>query len=165
VKLSLSYTWECSPETFWALYFDPAFVVRLHLEGLGSLSAEVIAHDGDLNSGLTRTLRYSQRPNAPGPVRKIFGEEIVTTEVSTFTPANSTATFTLTPGTMADKTHLAGSIALTADGDQTTEQFDLEARVKIFGVGPIVERFIEHQAREIQQKSVAFMRQELGLTP
>jgi hypothetical protein len=163
MKLSLSYTWECAPETFWALYFDPDFVVRLHLEGLGSLSAEVISQEGDLASGLVRTLRYSQKPNAPGPVRKIFGEEIVTTEVSTFTPADSTATFTLTPGTMADKTQLSGAIALRTDGGQTIEQFDVEARVKIFGVGPIVERFIEHQAREIQQKSVAFMRQELGL--
>jgi hypothetical protein len=98
-------------------------------------------------------------------VRKIFGEEITTTEVSTFVPATSTATFTLTPGTMADKTHINGSIALARAGDGSTEKFDLEARVKIFGVGPIVERFIEHQAREIQQKSVAFMRHELGQSP
>jgi hypothetical protein len=162
MKLSLSYDWDCSPDAFWALYFDPEFVIRLHLEGLGSLSAEVISQEGDLTSGLVRTLRYSQRPNMPGPVRKIFGEEIVSTEVSTFTPAKSTTTFTLTPGTMADKTQLSGSIALTANGDGSTEQFDLDARVKIFGVGPIVERFIEHQGREIQEKSVAFMRQELG---
>jgi hypothetical protein len=165
MKLHLEYAWECPPEDFWALYFDPEFVVRLHLEGLGSLSAEVLSQEGDLATGLTRNLRYSQKPNAPGPVRKIFGEEITTTEVSTYTPATSTTTFTLTPGTMADKTHLTGSIALSPDGEHSTETFEIEARVKIFGVGPIVERFIEHQAREIQQKSVAFMRQELGLSP
>jgi hypothetical protein len=60
MKLSLSYAWECSPEAFWALYFDPTFVVRLHLEGLGSTSAEVLCQEGTLASGLTRTLRYSQ---------------------------------------------------------------------------------------------------------
>jgi hypothetical protein len=163
MKLALSYTWDCAPEAFWALYFDPEFVLRLHLEGLGSTSAEVLSQEGDLDRGLTRTLRYGQRPNAPGPVRKIFGEEIISTEVSTFTPATNTTVFTLTPGTMADKTHINGSIALRADGDTTTEEFALEARVKIFGAGPIVERFIEHQAREIQEKSVAFMRRELGL--
>lgn len=164
MRLSLSYSWEYPPDAFWALYYDPAFVVRLHLEGLGSISAEVLSQEGDLASGLTRTLRYRQKPNAPGPVRKIFGDEITSTEVSTFSPATSTTFFTLTPGAMADKTHLNGSIALRADGDDTIEHFDLEARVKIFGAGPIVERFIEHQAREIQQKSVAFMRQELGLS-
>jgi hypothetical protein len=158
MKLALTYSWACSPAAFWELYFDPEFVVRLHLEGLGSTSAEVVSQEGDLSTGLVRTLRYGQKPNAPGPVRKIFGEEIVTTEVSTFNPSRSTTTFTLTPGTMADKTHIDGSIALVESGDQTNEAFALEARVKIFGVGPIVERFIESQAREIQEKSVSFMR-------
>ena len=162
MKLTLSYSWDCPPAAFWALYFDPDFVIRLHLDALGSTSAEVLGQEGDLASGLTRTLRYGQKPNAPGPVRKIFGEEIITTEVSTFVPATSTATFTLTPGTMADKTHLNGSIALTEEGDHWHETFFLEARVKIFGAGPIVERFVEHQARDVQEKSVAFMRQELS---
>jgi hypothetical protein len=162
MKLTLHYEWRCAPDAFWALYFDPDFVIRLHLEGLGSTSAEVISQEGDLATGITRTLRYGQRPNAPGPVRKIFGEEIITTEVSTFDPASSTTTFTLTPGTMADKTHIEGSISLSPQGEHSTETFTLDARVKIFGAGPIVERFIEHQAREIQEKSVTFMRAALG---
>jgi hypothetical protein len=98
----------------------------------------------------------------PGPVRKIFGEEVVTTEVSTFDPAASTSTFTMTPGTMADKTHIDGAIALAIEDGATVETFSLDARVKIFGAGPIVERFIEHQAREMQGKAVEFMRTQLG---
>ncbi len=34
--------------------------------------------------------------------------------------------------------------------------------MKIFGAGPIVERFIEHQARDMQGKAVDFMRTRLG---
>ena len=162
MKLTLTYTLDCTPADFWALYFDPDFVIKLHREGLGSTSAEVISQEGDLTSGLTRTLRYGQKPNAPGPVRKIFGEEIVTTEISTYDPSSFTTTFTLTPGTMADKTLIHGAIALAPRGDQCDETFTLEARVKIFGAGPVVERFIEHQAREVQDKSVAFMRAALA---
>jgi hypothetical protein len=162
MRLTLVYNWDCAPEAFWALYFDPDFAVRLHLEALGSTSAEVLSQEGDLESGLVRTLRYGQRPPMPGPVRKIFGEEVMTTEVSTFDPAASTTAFTMTPGTMADKTHIEGSIAFAVDGGTTVETFSLEARVKIFGAGPIVERFIEAQARAMQDKSVEFMRAELG---
>ena len=36
MKLSLVYGWNCTPEAFWALYFDPEFAIRLHLEALGS---------------------------------------------------------------------------------------------------------------------------------
>ena len=161
MKLTLSYDWTCTPEQFWALYFDPDFVVRLHLEALGSTSAEVVSQEGDLEQGLVRTLRYGQKPNMPGPVRKIFGEEVVTTEVSTFDPATSTATFTMTPGTMADKTHIEGAIAFAVEDGKTVETFSLEAKVKIFGAGPIVERFIESQAREVQENSVKFMRAQL----
>lgn len=161
MKLSLEYGWDCTPEQFWALYFDRDFAVRLHLEALGSTSAEIVSQEGDLTNGLVRTLRYGQRPPMPGPVRKIFGEEVVTTEVSTYDPATSTTTFTMTPGTMADKTHIDGSIAFAVNDGSTVETFLLDARVKIFGVGPVVERFIESQARAMQEKSVEFMRSEL----
>jgi Protein of unknown function (DUF2505) len=162
MKLSLSYDWSCTPEEFWALYYDPDFAVRMHLESLGSTSAEIVSQEGDLSNGLVRTLRYGQKPNMPGPVRKIFGEEVVTTEVSTFDPATSSCTFVMTPGTMADKTDIRGAIALSEVSGRTVETFTLEAKVKIFGAGPIVERFIEAQARSTQEKSVVFMRPELG---
>jgi hypothetical protein len=162
MKLTLSYDWDCAPEAFWALYYDPEFVVRLHLDALGSTSAEVVSQEGDLAGGLVRTLRYGQRPNMPGPVRKIFGDEVVTIEISTYDPETTTTTFTMTPGTMADKTQIEGRIALAREGDGAVETFLLDARVKIFGAGPIVERFIEHQARDMQEKAVEFMRVELG---
>ena len=161
MKLSLTYGWDCTPEAFWALYFDREFTVQLYLETLGSTSAEIVSQEGDLTSGLVRTLRYGQRPPMPGPVRKLFGEEVTTTEVTTFDPAASRATFTMTPGTMADKTHIDGVIAVERDGGSTVETFTLEARVKIFGAGPVVERFIEHQARAMQDKAVEAMRREL----
>jgi len=162
VKLSLSYDWSCTPEQFWALYFDPDFAVRMYLESLGSTSAEIVSQEGDLTNGLVRTLRYGQKPNMPGPVRKIFGEEVVTTEVSTFDPATSTSTFVMTPGTMGHKTDIRGSIAFSVEGGKTHEAFNLEAKVKILGVGPIVERFIESQARATQEKSVTYMAAQLG---
>lgn len=158
MKLTLQHTLRCTPTAFWELYFDPEFVVRMHLEALGSTSAEVVSQEGDVANGLVRTLRYGQKPNMPGPVRKIFGEEITTTEVGTFDPAASSSTFTVTPGTMADKTKIEGKIVLVEKDGSTQQTFTLEARVKIFGAGPVVERFIEHQARETQEKSVAFMR-------
>jgi hypothetical protein len=162
MRLALTYGWDCTPEEFWALFFDSDFTVRMHLEALGSTSAEVVSLKGDLTTGLVRTLRYGQKPSMPGPVRKIFGEEVVTTDVSTFDPAASTSTFTMTPGTMADKTHIDGTIALAVEDGATVETFALDARVKIFGAGPIVERFIEHQARQSQDKAVEFMRAQLG---
>jgi hypothetical protein len=164
VKLRLEYDYDCTAAEFWALYFDPAYTSRLYLDALDSTSAEVLKLDGDLESGLHRTLRYGQRPDAPGPVKKLFGEEIVTVEESAFDPTTGTSTFTVTPGTMADKTKIGGSVQVEDTPGGCHQRFDLEAKVKIFGVGPIVERFIEHQARDAQEKAAAHMRQTLAAT-
>lgn len=162
MKLSLSYDFSCPARRFWELYFDPEFTTRLHLEALGSTQAEVVEQEGTVDDGVTRTLRYAQRPDAPGPVKKLFGDEIVTVEESTFDPSTSTSTFTLTPGTMASKTQIHGTIHVEDADAGCTQHFELEARVKIFGAGPIVERFIDHQARTTQDKAVAYMKAALA---
>jgi len=162
MKVTLEYQMPCPPDRFWALYFDPDYTTRLHREALGSTSVEIVEQHGDLESGLERTLRYGQRPDAPGPVKRIFGDEIVSTEVAAFDPGTQTSTFTLTPGTMADKTDIHGSIRVEADGGGCRQTFTLEAKVRIFGAGPVVERFIERQARATQDKAVAFMTAQLA---
>jgi len=166
MELHLTDELGCTPEEFWHLYFDPEYTTALHREALGSTSIEIVEQQGSLADGLTRTLRYGQRPDAPGPVKRLFGEEIVSTESSTFDPERGTSAFTLTPGTLADKTEIHGSIHVEdGDGPGTCLQtFDLHAKVRIFGAGPVVERFIERQARDIQSKSVRYMRKILQET-
>ena len=121
MKLSLVYGWECTPEAFWALYFDPDFAVRLHLECLGSTSAEVLSQEGDLtrrpgaDPSLWPTTQHA-RTGAQDLRRRgrhHRGEHL--------RPDVSTTTFTMTPGTMADKTHIEGAIALTRESGSTVE--------------------------------------------
>ncbi len=161
MKLELRDAMEGTAKAFWALYFDKAFVARLHAEALGSSSMEIVQQKGTVAKGLERTLRYSQQPDMPGPVRKLFGSEVTTVEEGAFDPAAGTWTFTLTPGTMAEKTEMHGSIRLDEGADGVVQVFSLEAKVKIFGAGPVVERFIEKQARDTQRRAVAFMNAEL----
>ena len=162
MKLTVHHTIEGTPEEFWALYFDDDFTRRLHLDGLGSISVEVVDQEGAVGGPFTRTLRYGQRPDAPGPVRKLFGDEVITVEEGAFDPDTGIWTFSLTPGKLADKTTLGGTLRLTDRGDGTADQeFTLEAKVRILGVGSIVEKFIERQAKDSQAKSVAFVNAEL----
>lgn len=163
MKLTVHHTINCSPDEFWALYFDPDFTERLHREGLGSTSVEVLHQAGAAGGRVERQLRYGQRPDMPGPVRKLFGEEVVTTEDGSLDPATGVWTFTLVPGTMADKTKLAGTMSLSDNGDGTSDQeFTLEAKVSIFGVGPVAEKFIERQAKDSQARSAEFVNQHLA---
>jgi len=166
MKLQLRYPLHATPERFWEVFFDPEVTKRLHLEALGSTSVEIEELTGTPATGVDRVIRYGQVPDAPGPVKKLFGSEVVTTEEGTFDPDTGIWSFSLTPATMADKTHITGSIELleTGEGDVSGYEqiFSLEARVKIFGAGPVVERFIEKQARDTQDRAAAFFDGILG---
>jgi uncharacterized protein DUF2505 len=163
MKLTVHHAINCTPEAFWELYLDPDFTRRLHLEGLGSTSVEVLSQETDADGIVRRRLRYGQRPDAPGPVRKLFGDEVVTTEDGTFDPARGLWSFTLIPGTLADKTNLHGTMRLReASGGASDQEFTLEAKVKMLGVGGIVEKFIERQARDSQAKAAAYVNQQLA---
>lgn len=223
MKLELRYEVHGTPARFWEVFFDPEMTRRLHFEALRSTSVEIEEQTGDIASGIERTMRYGQRPDAPGPVKRLFGSEVVTTEHGTFDPETGIWSFTLTPVTLGDKTDIRGSIAVKeterapasaeavppatssvrivgqtdgssgedeagkeapiADGTtdepspipaatpedgpgdpdrRTSEQlFSLEAKVKIFGAGPVVERFIERQARDTQNRAAAFFNRVL----
>jgi hypothetical protein len=166
MKLELNYDVNGSARRFWELFFDPEFTRRMHLEALGSTSVEIESFTGDIDSGIERTVRYAQVPDARGPVKKLFGAEVVTTEHGAFDPESWVLTFSLTPGTLGDKTDIRGTIELFAvegavDGDRCEQAFSLEAKVKIFGAGPVVERFIEKQARDAQDRAAAFINKEL----
>jgi hypothetical protein len=217
MKLELRYDLQGSADRFWELFFDPEVTRRLHLEALRSTSVEIEEQTGDVATGLQRTMRYGQRPDAPGPVKKLFGAEVVTTESGSFEPETGIWSFTLTPAILGEKTDIRGSIeiqetegptspepahdaapatptvrvirekddpegedgspadapavdelpaddlAATAKATQTDpgatsweEIFRLEAKVKIFGAGPVVERFVEKQARDTQGRAAAF---------
>ena len=156
VKPSLTDDWAWRPAL--ALYFDPDFAVRLHLEPFARPRPRSCPRMVTLSSGLVRTLRHGQRP--PSPTRcagssarrhAYRGDHGL--------PRRPHAPPSRSPRTTADKTHIRLHRAYA--GDHTTETFPLEAQVKIFGAGPIVERFIEPPAREIQENAVAFMRPQL----
>jgi hypothetical protein len=216
MKLELRYDVHGSAARFWEAFFDPDVTRRLHLEALRSTSVEIEEQSGDAATGFQRTIRYGQRPDAPGPVKKLFGSEVVTTEHGSFDPETGVWSFTLTPATLGEKTDIRGSIELketegtkspegageTApatpsvrvidendsggeeasadegpvvgaeaadeDADQENSEesscqqiFRLEAKVKIFGAGPVVERFIEKQARDTQNRAAAFFNRVL----
>jgi hypothetical protein len=219
MKLELRYDVHGTAARFWEVFFDPDVTRRLHLEALRSTSVEIEDQTGDVDSGLERTMRYGQRPDAPGPVKRLFGSEVVTTEHGTFDPETGIWSFTLTPVTLGDKTDIRGSIKIeetpgtpaagagdlppatpsvrivgqadaaptgdeadeeepvvgssaeppsapevgeaASDGVRCEQVFSLEAKVKIFGAGPVVERFIEKQARDTQNRAAAFFNRVL----
>lgn len=151
-----------TPERFWAGFLDRDTIVAMYLDALGATSAEVVSQEGDLASGVHRTLHAEQPIDAPGPIRKLMGDTAGTTEVGRFDPDPGVWTFTTTPSTLADKITLAGTIRVEPTSGGCVRIFDLDAKVGVFGIGKVFEAFIEAQTRDAQDRTAAFWRARLG---
>lgn len=158
MKLTVQHVVRGTPESLWSRYLDAAYVERLHLEGLDSTSFELVSSDGTFPGRVRRRIRYGQAPDVPGPLKKLVGDQVTSEEDGTFDPDSGIWTFTITPGTLADKTQISGSMRARDLGDGTTElQFTIEAKVKVLGLGGVAEKFIERQAKESQERTARFL--------
>jgi len=151
-------------DAFWRdVFFHRPFVERLYREALGAESFEVLSETGDVASGLARRLRFSQKVDAPAPVRKLFGETTSMEEEGRFDPATGRWSFHLVPGTMPDKVTIRGTTWLEPAGAaEVTRVTELTFAVSIFAVGGLVEKYIAKQTHESMEKQARFIRDYLA---
>jgi len=150
-------------DAFWRdVFFHRPFVERLYREALGAESFEIVSETGDLASGIARRLRFSQKVDAPAPVRKLFGETTSMEEEGRFDPASGTWTFHMVPGTMPDKVAIRGKTWLEPEGtDAVTRVTELTFTVSIFAVGGLVEKYVAKETQESMAKQARFIRDYL----
>jgi hypothetical protein len=153
-------TFDLGKEAFWRdVFFDRRFLQRLYMEALGCESFEVVAESGDLGSGLTRRLRFTQKIDAPAPVRKLFGETTTMEEDGRFDPQAGVWRYRMIPSKMPDKVSISGTTSLEPDGEhRVTRVAELDFAVSIFGVGGLVEKYMAKQTTESMERQARFTR-------
>jgi hypothetical protein len=158
---------EIGKDAFWRdVFFHRPFLERLYREALRCDSFEILSETGDLASGLSRRLRFSQKVDAPAPVRKLFGETATMEEEGRFDPASGTWSFHLVPGTMPDKVTIRGKTWLEPEGtNQVTRVSEMSFSVNIFAVGGLVEKYIAKETKEGIEKQARFIREYLAARP
>jgi hypothetical protein len=151
-------------DAFWRdVFFHRPFLERLYREALGCSSFEILSETGDLASGLSRRLRFSQKVDAPAPVRKLFGESTTMEEEGRFDPASGKWSYQVIPGKMPDKVSIRGTTWLEPEGaEEVTRVSELSFSVSIFAVGGLVEKYIAKQTEESMEKQARFIREYLA---
>jgi hypothetical protein len=146
--------------TFWRkLFFDHRFVDRLYMEALGCKRVDYVSESGDLDSVLTRRIRFVQPVDAPAPVRKLFGETTTMEEDGRFDAKSGRWTFRMIPEKMADKISINGETWLEKEGDgKVARVCQVDFAVSIFGIGSLVEKFMAKQTQESWEKQARFLR-------
>jgi hypothetical protein len=153
-------TFDIGADAFWRdVFFRRAFVERMYKEALACESIEILAEQGDVATGLTRRLRFTQKIDAPGPVRKLFGETTTMEEDGKFDAPSGRFSYRMVPDKMADKITISGTTWLEPAGDHKVVRVsELDFGVRIFGVGTLVEKFMAKQTVESMERQARFTR-------
>ncbi len=151
-------TFPVSADTYWrSLCLSLQYQEQLYRECLGCDDMEVIENQGDADTGVRRSIRFSKRLEAPAPIRKLFGDKVTFEEIGHFDASERRFSFSMRPPMMGDNLRIEGSIQAipTPDGacEVVTEtRFDCD----LFALGKLIEHFSAKSAREGQRDKASF---------
>lgn len=156
-KFNLSHEINCTPETFWTIFFDKEFNQELFLKGL-SFPEFSILDQRETDTEITRKVAGKPKLNMPAPIMKLLGNGFGYTEEGKLNKATKVWTWKFTPSTLAEKLRNVGSMRVEAIGDKRCRRLaDIEVEAKIFGLGGMIESSTEKSLREGWDHSAVFM--------
>jgi hypothetical protein len=145
----------CTPDVFWQVSMDPAYLRALFLDGLGFNGFEVLEI-----SATTRKLRVVPRMNLPEPLAKIVGDAFAYEEHGELDRGRSEWKWRMVQPRNARLPELigtSGTVRVEPIGDgqcRRTDELILEG--KLFGLGRIIEAAAEKEARAAWGKEPPF---------
>lgn len=150
MKFTLTNIFNTDAETFWAkVFFDQEYNRGLYLDELKFKRWELLELTGDPGAVRTRKTLMEPQSEAPAFLTKLVGGAIAYTEEGRFDPATKIWTYKIVTTKMSDKVSIGGKYWLEARGDKKVERFcDIDIKVDVFGVGGMVEKFLEQETRK-----------------
>ena len=140
----------CSADDFWTkVHGSEAFYHQLYTEL--DFDYEIIERDD------ARHYRKAAiKPNlaAPASIKKVLGDNFGIVEVGIFHPDERRYTFDIQPSTLRDKITIRGEMRVEPTGPDSCDRVtDFDVRVEIFGVGRMIESFVEKSTKASYEKS------------
>ena len=131
-EITVKHDIDCDEDTFWKeCVFNDDYNKKLYLETLRFPGYEVL-ESADHETTRTRTVRIDPPVTGiPGPIKKVLGDRFAYTEKGSFDKKTKRYTFTVTPSTMADKTHTSGELWCETRGAPSEKKITRFARIKV----------------------------------
>jgi hypothetical protein len=156
-KFTMTHEINCDEETFWKIFFDRDFNMKLYKEELGFPAFDIL-EQRDSDTEIFRKAKGTPKMDMPGPVQKLMGSGFSYTEDGRLNKATKTWTWKMNPSTMADKIRNEGSMRVEKVGDNKVRRVaDVTIEAKVFGVGGLIESSAEKQLRQGWDQSAVFM--------
>lgn len=152
---------ETDLQHFEATYFSETFNAAIARE-IGLKQRSLLEETRDEKGHVHRRVRMIPAIELPGPIRKLVGDkEISYDEVSVFDPAAHSVQYHIESAAQ-DRVSVGGHIRfIEAPGGGVRRVIDGEIQVKVFGLGSVIERFIEAETQKGYARISDFMQRWL----
>ena len=158
MRYTIKHTIDIDAETYMTkLLFDPELNRRLFLEHLGFTQYRVLEERTDPDGVIHRKVEAAPKLEMPAPARKLFGETFGYTEVGRYDPKVKRYYVQITPKMGGDKVKNTVEIwAEPLDAKRCERVVSVDNSVKVFGLGTLIEGFVEQQTRDSYAKAAEF---------
>ena len=149
-KFTLRDTFHTDETTYWEkIFFNPAYNEQLYLKELHFLAYSLVDKKDDADGSFTKRTNISPPMDAPAVVKKVIGDSISYIEEGRFDAKTRRWSYKMLPSKMADKFTSKGELWVEKKGDKIIERVcTVEIAASVFGVGGVIEGFIEKQTRD-----------------
>lgn len=151
----------CTPDVFWRVYLDPAYLRGLYLGELGYKALDVLEVTES-----SRKMRVVPRLNMPGPIESLLGDSFAYEDHGTLDRAKNEWTWSMVQPKVLDPrakprkevVTTRGVLRVVATGERQCRRTDeLVIESKIFGLGGLIESSAEKEARAAWDKEYPFL--------
>lgn len=156
LRFTIRHIIETDPDSFWEMYFDEAYNEALYRGALKYSIYEVLSLSREPDGSVARRTNNGPPIELPAAIKKVgtFSSFI---EDGRYDAKARRWTSDLSPGAMADRAKTHAEVWLEPRGDKRCERFvEIDIKVKIFGVGKLVEKFVEQQTRRLYDDAARF---------
>ena len=161
MRYTIRHTFNTDADTFWGkLFFDPAYNETLFTQYLKFKQYKVLELQHNPDGSIHRRVECAPAIEIPAVVKKVIGDSTSYVEDGRFDPKTKKFTVEATPKVGADRIQSKVTMWVEPRGDKKIERVvEVESNVKVFGVGKIIEGFIEQQTRASYDSAAAFTNQ------
>jgi hypothetical protein len=144
-----------SLKAFETLFFDEPFNIALC--AALKLSRTLVSRE-EKNGTLRRVTQVAAQRDIPAAVAKVLGSNrIEYLETLEYPMGSNRGTWKTVSSLLSDKVDSAGSFSFAANGSQIVRVVDGYVKVKIFGLGTVIERFIVADIEQGYEQAAQFM--------
>ena len=158
MRFTVRHAYAMSPDDFWSkMFFDDAFNAELYEKALNFEKYEIVERIEPGDGQLIRSARIVPRLDMPAPIRRLVGGRVWYFERGRFDPETRSWETLLEVPALGDKLDVRTRMHLQPRANGGSDRvLDVQVRTRIFGIGKLVEGFLERAMRDSYRKAADF---------